>query len=116
MSGKEEAAPGLKQREREKKKKVRRAEPGKEMVMRGSRREDGEAETANGDGEGQEAGGVKRQSENLQAEECGEVPESLVSIDEEDMDTSEGKKVQKKRKKKDLKEHTAESKCLDLPK
>lgn len=44
------------------------------------------------------------------------MPESLATIEDEDMDTSEGKRVQKKRKKKEMKEHTAESKCLELTK
>lgn len=81
--------------------------------------EDGVGETAKGDGESQEVDSAKRQGEKLQAEGGEgkrEVPESLAIIEDEDMDTSDGKRVQKKRKKKEMEKHTAESKCLDLPK
>lgn len=46
------------------------------------------------------------------------MPESLAIIEDEDMDmdTIDGKRVQKKRKKKEMEKHTAESKCLDLSK
>ncbi len=115
VSSQEEEAPRRRRTEREKKKKERRAEPGKEVLEC----EDGEGETAKCDGESQEVDSAKRQGEKIQAEGGGgkrEVPESLVINEDEDMDTSDGKRVQKKRKKKEMEKHTAESKSLDLSK
>ncbi len=115
VSSQEEGVPRRRRREKEEKKKERRAGPGKEVLEC----EDGEGETAKGDGERQEVDSAKRQGEKIQAEGGGgkrEVPESLAINEDEDMDTSDGKRVQKKRKKKEMEKHTAESKSLDLSK
>lgn len=119
VSDQEEEAAGRRWREREKKKEEREAEPGKKMERNILECEDREGEGVKADGKSQEGDNVKRQEEKLQAESAGgkrEVPESLVTIDDEDMDTSKGERVQKKRKKKEIEEHTAESKCLELTK
>ncbi|ROL44208.1 hypothetical protein DPX16_20863 [Anabarilius grahami] len=42
-----------------------------------------------------------------------EVTESPMASQDREMDTSDGKRVRRKRKKKETEEHTAESKCLD---
>ncbi|KAG1934530.1 hypothetical protein F2P79_019771 [Pimephales promelas] len=119
-SSQEEEAPGQRQRrekERKKKEKERGEIPGKELAAKDVECKDGEGETAKSDGESHDGDKMKRRGERPQTERGGgkeEVPESHSKADDEGMDTSEGQRVQKKRKKKEKVERNAERSCGDI--
>lgn len=117
-SGREEAVSGLQQRERGERKKGGKSEPGKEISLRaGKVKISKELDNKVGDGEtskgGDESQGTKFQEERSMKEKDegggreNEAPENPASKVGEEMDTSEGKSIQKKRKKKGMEEHTA---------
>lgn len=81
--------------------------------------EDGEGDIAKGVGECQEGDNTKRRGGRQQMEGGGEkkqVPERHATVDDEEMDTRDGKRLQKKRKMKERGELNAESKCLEVSK
>lgn len=117
--GQEEVVSGLRQREKgEKKKKGEKTESSEGISLRARKakiskereNEDGDGETSKGDGESQ--GTKLREQKSMKEKDEGEggekeVPENPESNVGEEMDTSEGKSIQKKRKKKGMEEQTA---------
>lgn len=104
--------------ERERERKGREENrPGKKMAMEDSECKSRKEEKAKGEDESQEEDdSVEGKDEKLQEKGGGEgkeVTESPMASQDEEMDTSDGKRVRRKRKKKEMEEHNAESKCLD---
>ncbi len=115
VSSQEEGVPRRRRRDREKKRK--RGERNQERRSWSVKTEKGRQQKVRV--RDRRLTAPKRQGEKIQAEGGGgkrEVPESLAINEDEDMDTSDGKRVQKKRKKKEMEKHTAESKSLELSK
>lgn len=117
MNSRDKAVLEWRRRGRERKREERRTEPEKKMAMEDSECKSREEEKAKGEDESQEEGdSVEGKGERLQAKGGGEgkeVTESSMASQDEEMDTSGGKRVRRKRKKKETEENTAESKCLD---